>query len=382
MKKVFADLSTLPITPWHIFILIFLSTICLITCCFIYLRQKPSFKDEDYHRLLQGFALLQNSLQQNNAYMSQRIDYLSEATQNRLQMLSGHMEQSLSNGLLKTTETFGQIMERLTLIDAAQKQMSMLSNQVVDLQQILVDKRARGAFGEMQLYDLVQNMLPTHSFKLQYTFSNNKRADCVLFLPPPTGTIAIDAKFPLENFRRAIDLKSTAEARQLAQTQFRHDMRQHIQAVATKYIIPNETSDGVILFIPAETIFAEIHSHYGSIVQEAYRARVWLTSPSTLMAILTSVKAVLKDIKTRTQAHLIQKHLNDLKTDFIRFQQRVKKLAQHMHQTHEDVQDIQTSAEKIVQHFERIERVDIDILSSAGQSKKMSDEMTEASKLV
>jgi DNA recombination protein RmuC len=312
----------------------------------------------DRHQL-QGFALIQNNLQQNNHAMTKRLDQLTEATQTRLQKLGVYMEQRLSDGLVKTTETFGQIMERLSLIDAAQKQMSELSSHVVNLQQILSDKRARGAFGEMQLNDLILNMLPPQCFKLQYTLSNHKRVDCALFLPPPTGTIAIDAKFPLENFRRTLDSSLSETARRAAQSQFRQDIRYHIKAVASKYIIPNETSDGAILFIPAETIFAEIHTHYGAIVEEAQQARVWLTSPSTLMAVLTTVKAVLKDAQTREQAHLIQKHLSALKIDFIRFQQHMNKLAQHVQQAHHDIQAAQASATKITERFERVERVEI-----------------------
>jgi DNA recombination protein RmuC len=318
-----------------------------------------NYRDSFDRHQLQGFALIQNNLQQNNNAMTKRLDQLTEATQTRLQNLGVYMEQRLSDGLVKTTETFGQIMERLSLIDAAQKQMSELSSNVINLQQILSDKRARGAFGEMQLNDLVQNMLPPQCFKFQHTFSNHKRVDCVLFLPPPTGTIAIDAKFPLENFRRALDKTLPENTRRVAQLQFRQDIRTHIKAVASKYIIPHETSDGVILFIPAETIFSEIHAHYGSIVKEAQQARVWLTSPSTLMAVLTTVKAVLKDAQTREQAHLIQKHLSDLKVDFMRFQQRMNKLAQHVGQAHQDIQEAQISATKITERFERVERVEL-----------------------
>lgn len=322
-------------------------------------QELQSYRNSFDQHQLQGFALLQNNLQQNNETISQRIEHLTEVTQTRLQNLGGYMEQRLSDGLVKTNETFSQIMERLSLIDAAQKQMSELSSQVISLQQILADKRARGAFGEMQLNDLIQNALPPNCFKFQYTFSNNKRADCVLFLPPPTGTIAIDAKFPLENFRRTLDNTLSESARRAAQMQFRQDIRNHIQAVATKYIIPSETTDGAILFIPAETIFAEIHTHHGLVVEEAQQARVWLTSPSTLMAVLTTVRAVLKDAKTREQAHVIQKHLNGLKTDFLRFQQRMDKLAQHVQQAHTDIQEAQVSAKKITQHFERVEKVEL-----------------------
>lgn len=310
---------------------------------------------------LQGFALLQTSLQQSMKGVGERMDQLTGVVQERLQTIGGYMEQRLSDGFAKTTETFTQVMERLGLIDAAQKQISELSSHVISLQHVLADKRARGVFGEIQLYDLIRNVLPPSCFKVQYTFSNGKRADCVLFLPPPTGTIAIDAKFPLESFQRIMATDLNEIARRAAHTQFRQDVRYHIQAVAKKYIIPGETAEGAILFIPAETIFAEIHANHIVIVEEAQRLGVWLTSPSTLMAVLTTARAVLKDARTREQIHLIQKHLICLREDFVRFQQRMNKLAQHIQQAHTDIQEAQTSAKKISHRFEKIENVELSI---------------------
>lgn len=322
-------------------------------------RELQDYRQGLGQQQLQGFSLLQSSLQQGMQEVSQRMNQLTEATQQRLHTMGGYMEQRLSDGFSKTSETFTQVMERLTLIDAAQKQIGELSGHVISLQQILADKRARGVFGEMQLHDLIQNVLPAESFKLQYSFSNGKRADCVLFMPPPNGTIAIDAKFPLESFKCVVDASLSEAARQAAQTQFRHDVRYHVQAVARKYIIPGETTDSAILFIPAETIFAEIHAHHIPLVEEAQRARVWLTSPSTLMAVLTTVRAVLKDARTREQIHVIQKHLLALREDFGRFQQRMDKLALHIQQAHVDIQEAQTSARKLTHRFKRIENADL-----------------------
>jgi DNA recombination protein RmuC len=323
-------------------------------------RELQDYRQGLSQQQLQGFALLQNSLQQGMQGMSERIDQLIHTTQSQLQTISSYMEQRLSEGLSKTTKTFSQVMERLALIDAAQAQMRELSGQVVNLQHILVDKRARGVFGEMQLQDLIQNVLPADCFKLQYTFSNGKRADCVLFLPPPIGILAIDAKFPLESFRRIIDTSLTEAEKRLAQAQFRQDVRYHIQSVANKYILPGETTEGAILFIPAETIFAEIHANHLAVVEEAQKLRVWLTSPATLMAVLTTAKAVLRDVRMREQLHVVQKHLVMLKSDFERFQLRMNKLAQHIQQAHMDIQEARTSAEKITHRFERIEKVELD----------------------
>jgi len=267
---------------------------------------------------------------------------------------------TLNQHQLQTTTTFTDIITRLALIDEAQKRITELSTNVVSLQEILTDKRSRGVFGEVQLSALIHNAIPESLYKLQYTFSNNKRADCVLFLPPPTGTLAIDAKFPLENYRRATDTQLSVFERQEAEKQFASDIRRHIQDVASKYIIPGETAEGAIIFIPAEAVFAEIHAHYYGIVEEAHKLRIWLTSPTTMMAILTTVRAVIKDTATREQVHIIQKYLNELAREFSRFQQRMDNLTKHVNQAHNDVQEIKISADKITQRFEKIEKVEYD----------------------
>jgi DNA recombination protein RmuC len=229
----------------------------------------------------------------------------------------------------------------------------------VGLQEILVDKRSRGAFGEVQLTGLVRNMLPETHFSLQHHLSNGTRVDCLLFLPEPTGNIAIDSKFPLENYRKWVDENRDANERQRHLTLFKQDIRKHIKDIATKYIIPGETADGAVLFIPAEAIFAEIHARLPDIVDESQKARVWLVSPTTLMAVLTTARAVLKDAATRQQIHLIQKHLSLLNQDFGRFKERMEKLASHIAQAHRDVEQVHVSSKKITEHFQRIEQVEL-----------------------
>ncbi|MBL4648023.1 MAG: DNA recombination protein RmuC [Gammaproteobacteria bacterium] len=300
------------------------------------------------------------TLNQGSQHANQQMEKLTEQTTRHLQNISHQVEKRLSEGFEKTTATFQDVVKRLALIDVAQKKITELSNNVMSLQEILADKRSRGAFGEVQLTALVRNILPENSFAFQYTFSSGKRADCILFLPKPTGHIVVDAKFPLENYRHMTDLTLGAHDRQSAQQKFKKDVQTHIKDIASKYIIEGETSDGAIMFIPAEAIFAEIHGHHPDLVELAQRYKVWITSPTTLMAILTTVRAVLKDDATREQVHIIQKHLSVLSKDFGRFQSRINNLSKHIKQVHDDIDNVHTSASKITSRFTKIETVDLE----------------------
>jgi DNA recombination protein RmuC len=250
--------------------------------------------------------------------------------------------------------------KHLALIDAAQKKITELSTNVVSLQEILNDKRSRGAFGEVQLSALIRNVMPEQHFSFQHTLSNDKRADCILFLPEPSGNIVIDAKFPLENFRQMTDTDVHESDRVQAVSQFKKDIRKHIQDISEKYIIPGETSDGAIMFIPAEAVFAEIHSHHQDLVEFAHRAKVWMVSPTTMMAILTTARAVLKDTATRQQLNIIQDHLRLLANDFSRFQKRMDDVSRHIAKAHTEVDQVQISAKKITARFGQIEKVELD----------------------
>ena len=245
-----------------------------------------------------------STLSQHTENMGKKVDTLTNETQKRLKEISREVDKQLASGFEKTTATFTDVVQRLAKIDEAQKKITELSSNVVSLQEVLTDKRSRGAFGEVQLANLVRNMIPESHFSLQHTLSNGKRADCVLFLPHPTGHIAIDAKFPLENYRQTINKNLSEAERRKAAQQFRSDIRKHIQDIAEKYIIAGETAEGAILFIPAEAIFAEIHANYPDLIELAHRASVWLVSPTTMMAILTTASAVLKDTATRKQVQI------------------------------------------------------------------------------
>ena len=291
--------------------------------------------------------------------LGKRVDGLTQTTDGRLKEISGQVERRLTEGFEKTTETFVRVLEHLSRIDEAQKRITELSTNVVSLQEVLTDKRSRGAFGEVQLAGLVRNVMPEGSFSLQRTLSNGTRVDCLLTLPQPTGDVPIDAKFPLESFQTMMnnDLAETDRAR--AMRQFRQDIRKHIRDIADKYLIPGETADGAVMFLPAEAIFAEIHARFPDLVEEAQQARVWLVSPTTLMAVLTTARAVLKDDATRKQVHIIQDHLRKLSQDFGRFQQRMDRLASHIRQANDDVAQVNTSAKKISARFRDIDRVEL-----------------------
>ena len=234
-----------------------------------------------------------------------------------------------------------------------------MSSSVVSLQEVLSDKRSRGAFGEVQLNSLVANVLPPDSYRLQYTLPNDRIADCAIFLPEPTGTVIVDAKFPLEAYRRMTEIGISEIERKQAERQFKQDITKHIQDIAERYIIPGTTSDGAMMFIPAEAIFAEIQGHHPDLVEKSYGARVWMVSPTTLWATLNTARVVLKDAATREQVHIIQEHLNYLGKDFSRFQNRMDDLARHIKQAHEDVDNVNRSAKKITSRFDKIERVEL-----------------------
>lgn len=294
-----------------------------------------------------------------------QIEKLIASNTHRLDQIGEKVEQRLDKGFKETTTVFSDVLKRLALIDKAQEKIAELSGNVVSLQEILSDKRSRGAFGEVQLNALISNMMPETNYSLQHTFTNGVRADCVLFLPEPTGTVCIDSKFPLESYQRMTDLHLGDADRATAERQFRQDIKKHIKDIADKYIIPGETSDGAMMFIPAEAVFAEIHAHYRTLVEEAQRARVWLVSPTTMMAVLTTARAVLKDAATREQVHKIQEHLLVLSQDFGRFQQRMDKLAAHIDQANRDVLDVNKSAKKITRRFGKIEQVDLAEISAS-----------------
>jgi DNA recombination protein RmuC len=294
------------------------------------------------------------------ANLGDTTDKLNAKIDQRLEQISGKVSERLDEGFKKTNDTFVNVMQRLATIDEAQKKIETLTGSVVSLQELLGDKKSRGAFGEVQLEALVRNMLPPSAFEMQFTLSNGTRVDCVLKLPDPTGMVCVDSKFPLENYHRMLAPGANDVERALAQRQFRADVKKHVDDIAKKYILPNETSDGAVMFDPAEAVFAEIHAYHSEVVDHANSKRVWIVSPTTLMAVLNTARAVLKDVETRKQIHVIREALARLAVEFGRFDERLKELARHIRQANEDVEKIQVTGGKITQQFQRIESAELE----------------------
>jgi DNA recombination protein RmuC len=304
-------------------------------------------------------SLINDTMLKATTTLTQSVESLGKIVDARLEQIGGKVSERLDEGFKKTNETFISVMERLATIDEAQKKIDGLTVNMVSLQELLGDKRSRGAYGEVQLEGLVRNALPPDSFKMQHTFSNDMRVDCALFLPEPTGTVAVDSKFPLENYHKMFDSSLPEAAQNLAEKQFKLDIKKHVDDIASKYIIPNVTSDGAVMFIPAEAVFAEIHAYHPEIIDYAMNKRVWLVSPTTLMAVLNTARAVLKDVEMRKQVHIIKDELGKLSKDFERFDVRMKKLADNIRQAHENAQDVHVSSQKISNRFKQIERVEL-----------------------
>jgi DNA recombination protein RmuC len=292
--------------------------------------------------------------------MADTVQRVEQSLREQERTLANLVGERLERSEKATGQVVTDLRERLARIDEAQKKIGDLSTQVVSLQQILTNKQARGAFGEVQLNDLITNALPPSAYELQCTLSTGARVDCLLKLPKPPGSIAIDAKFPLESYHalRAV-AAGDAAALTIAQRAFQAAMRLHIKDIRTKYIVDGETAESALLFLPSEAIYAELHANFGGIVDESYKARVWIVSPTTMMATLNTVRAVLKDVQMREQAGEIQKLVALMMGDTRRLQERVDNLKRHFTQTEKDLREIDTSTVQIMRRGERIQSVEL-----------------------
>ncbi|MBN1364691.1 MAG: DNA recombination protein RmuC, partial [Syntrophaceae bacterium] len=291
------------------------------------------------------------------------FDRLITKVEAKLDAINTKVQENLSEGFKKTNETFNNVIERLTKIDEAQKKIDSLSMNVVSLQDILTDKKSRGIYGEVQLYQILYAAFGEKNdkiFKTQYTLSNGKTVDAILFAPEPTGNVPIDSKFPLENYKRMIDKTLPEQEKGAAEKQFKLDVKRQIDEIAEKYIIPGETANQAVMFLPAEAVFAEINAYHSDLVSYAQRKRVWITSPTTFMAVLNTLQIVLNDIERRKFADIIQQEIIKLSEDFRRYQVRWDKLSTHIDTVHKDVNEIHVSTRKISSSFERIAKVDLE----------------------
>jgi DNA recombination protein RmuC len=285
-----------------------------------------------------------------------------QVMEQRLAEVQRQMTEALHGTSTRTARSLGELQTRLETIDKAQANIEKLSGNVLSLQDILSNKQTRGAFGEIQLHDIVQKALPKDAYTMQATLGNGKRADCLIHLPNPPGPIVIDAKFPLEAYeaiRRADTPRGVQEAAQAMRTA----VRTHIRAIAEKYIVEGETADGALMFLPSEAVYAELHANFPDLVREGFAVKVWIVSPTTCMATLNTMRAVLKDARMREQAGAIRKELALLYGDVERLGTRVESLDRHFGQAAKDIEDIKVSSEKAGKRARRLDNFDFEELA-------------------
>jgi DNA recombination protein RmuC len=295
--------------------------------------------------------------------MNDDFNGLNEKIEYRLRLISDRVNERLDENFEKTNKTFTSVLERLSRIDEAQKKIDSLSNDIVSLQSVLTDKKSRGIFGEVNLKQIMSSVFGDENnkvYNLQYTFSNGTIADCVLFAPEPLGLIAIDSKFPLENYRLMVDKKNSETVRDQGEKNFKLDMKKHIDAIGNKYIIPGTTTDQAIMFLPAEAIFAEINAYHQELIEYAYKKRVWLTSPTTLISTLTTIQIIIKNLERDKYASVIHRELKILDEDFKRYRERWDKLSRSIETVTKDVKDIHTTTDKITKRFNSINQVEME----------------------
>lgn len=296
-----------------------------------------------------------------------------EVMERRLEEVQKNMGESLHGSSQRTTRSLAELQERLAVIDKAQTNIEKLSGDVLSLQDILSNKQSRGAFGEIQLNDIVTKALPPDAYSFQTTLSNGKRADCLIKLPNPPGSIVIDAKFPLEAFE-ALRAADNDRAKLEAQRLFKTAVQTHIRAIADKYIVEGETADSALMFLPSEAVYAELHASFGEVVREGFARRVWIVSPTTCMATLNTMRAILKDARMREQAGAIRRELGMLHKDLERLVDRVGNLDKHFEQARRDVEQIKTSAGKAGGRAAKLESFEFDGPEEAPALKAVGDD--------
>lgn len=301
--------------------------------------------------------------QQFSVKLTGDFENLNGLIEKRLDHISKRVQENLDEGFKKTNLTFQNVIERLSKIDEAQKNIEKLSSNVVSLQDVLTDKKSRGIFGEVQLSHLLSTVFGDSNdqvYKLQHQLPGNKIVDAIIFLPEPTGSIAVDSKFPLENYRRIVESSHDSIEMKKAQTEFKRNVKKHIDDIANKYIIPGTTADHAILFLPAEAIFAEINAYHPDIVDYSHHKKVALTSPTTFMALLTTIQVTLNNIERNKFTNVIHEELRKLGVEFSRYQDRWDKLSKHIDTVSKSVKDVHTTSEKIGKRFAEISEVRIE----------------------
>lgn len=312
----------------------------------------------------------QNSL---NAQQQQQDALLRDELHNSLARFTRQTEQRLQDTQHNAQHTFKNIIARLATIDEAQKRLDHLASGISGLQDILTDKRSRGAFGEIQLKTLIDNILPAQHVRYQYTLNNGKRPDCCILLPGNGGDICIDAKFPLESYRALLQDANNPQATR----NFRADLQKHIKDIAARYIQPPQTADSAILFLPAEAVFAELHARHGDIVELAQRLNVWITSPTTLAALLTTMRTLIRDDTTHRHARKLRGELQGLQQEFERFQQHMESLSRHIEQTSRDIHEARLAARRLSQRFQAVNHPEDGALADDALSKEGDEKFSQ-----
>ena len=326
------------------------------------LMQEMSWISQRVQSLSEGQERLAGGLHHVSEAQSLSQTAMIQLMENRLAEVQRFMGESLTGSSMRTARSLGDLQQRLETIDKAQANIEKLSGNVLSLQDILANKQTRGAFGEIQLHDIVAKALPPDAYTMQATLSNGKRVDCLIHLPNPPGPLAIDAKFPLEAYealRRAENPRQVQEANMA----LRAAVRSHIKAISDKYIIEGETADGALMFLPSEAVYAELHANFPEIVREGFAARVWIVSPTTCMATLNTMRAILKDARLREQTGAIRKELAELYKDIERLSERVGNLDRHFGQAAKDIEEIKISSDKAGKRARRLDAFDFEELA-------------------
>lgn len=299
--------------------------------------------------------------------LNEDFNRLNERIEYKLNVMDEKVNRRIDENFEKTNKTFNSVLERLSKIDEAQKKIDSLSNDIVSLQGILTDKKSRGIFGEVNLKHILSNIFGEKNdaiYRMQYPFDNGTIVDAVLFAPNPLGTIGIDSKFPLENYQMMVDKKHSLMERERYEKEFKSDVKKHIDAISSKYIIPAVTADQAIMFLPAEAIFAEINAYHQDIIDYANKKNVWITSPTTLMSTLTVIQMIVKNMERDKYASIIHEELIKLSADFDRYRERWDKLTKSIQTVTKDVESVNITTEKITKRFDSINKVDVDKLIS------------------
>ena len=368
-------MTEMTLSPLLIFLILNL-TILVVAALYLSLRAKAksitsndpiidnlNLFGEKIQKLSEGQERLTGGLQTVSEAQAKAQLSLINMMEERLSKVQLQMNENLSHSSRRTAQSLGDLQQRLATIDKAQEKITKLSGDVLSLQDILSNKQTRGAFGEIQLTDIVSKALPSDGFDLQATLSNGRRADCLIKLPNPPGPIVIDSKFPLEAYEALRNASSEVET-SAAVRLFKTSVRKHIKDISERYIIEGETADGAILFLPSEAVYAELHANYSEIVREGFSARVWIVSPTTCMATLNTMRAILKDARMREQAGAIRKELTSLYQDVDRLGVRVESLDRHFNQAAKDISDIKISADKAGRRAKRLDNFDFEEISN------------------